>query len=206
MATQNAVNVGIVAGGGQTYTFPASTSTLATIALAETLTSKTLTSPIISGAGGNTAGQHGYDATNKAVLVGDGTANQSLYTSAWKSFTPSWTNVTVGNATNTGAYAIYGKTVFFRFGFTWGNTTSASGQAILTLPVTLGSIFTGTFIATVRIVAAGSLYAGSMGSGGAISVLQASGTYLTPVAISATVPGTFTTNDSWAGEGFYESA
>ena len=47
MAKNNAIDIDIETGGGNTYTFPSATSTLATLALAETLTNKTLTDPKI---------------------------------------------------------------------------------------------------------------------------------------------------------------
>ena len=42
MAKNNAIDIDIETGGGNTYTFPSATSTLATLALAETLTNKDL--------------------------------------------------------------------------------------------------------------------------------------------------------------------
>ena len=47
MAKNNAIDVVIETGGGNTYTFPSATSTLATLDLAETLRNKTLTDPKI---------------------------------------------------------------------------------------------------------------------------------------------------------------
>ena len=47
MAKNNAIDIDIETGGGNTYTFPSATSTLASLDLAETLTNKTLTDPKI---------------------------------------------------------------------------------------------------------------------------------------------------------------
>lgn len=49
--------------GTNVYTFPASTSTLASLALSETFTNKTLTSPLISNNVASAAGSIEYDAT-----------------------------------------------------------------------------------------------------------------------------------------------
>ena len=47
MTKNNAIDIDIETGGGNTYTFPSATSTLASLDLAETLTNKTLTDPKI---------------------------------------------------------------------------------------------------------------------------------------------------------------
>ena len=51
---------------------------------------------------------------------------------AW---TPTWTNVTVGNGTVTAQYAEVGSLVFGYIKLEWGSTTSQSGDAIFSLPV-----------------------------------------------------------------------
>jgi hypothetical protein len=61
---------------------------------------------------------------------------------AWQSWTPSWTNVTVGNGTVTAQYAQIGKTVFIRLYFTLGSTSSISGTVSVSLPVTANSTYT----------------------------------------------------------------
>lgn len=55
---------------------------------------------------------------------------------AWTAFTPTWTNLTVGNGTNVGRYYQVGKTVHFSATLSWGTTTSATtAGVVLTLPV-----------------------------------------------------------------------
>lgn len=109
--------------------------TLADTSSAQTFTNKTLTSPIISGASGTTAGQHGYDATNKALLVGDGSAIQSLFTSAWKTWTPT---ITGFSATPTGGiyrYCQIGKLVVAQVWMPNTGTSNSTGFTI-SAPVT----------------------------------------------------------------------
>jgi hypothetical protein len=48
---------------------------------------------------------------------------------AWIAFTPSWTNLTVGNASiNSGAYCQVGKVVVVRFNLKFGNTSSLTNM------------------------------------------------------------------------------
>lgn len=132
---------------------------------------------------------------------------------AWASFTPSWANVTVGNGTNTGWYLQIGKTVFVKTRFVMGST-STMGAAVLTLPVTasanamvdslagLGSIFiqdsgTAVFNGGVRYRSTTTVDP---------FVWTASGTYVIPTTFSSTVPMTWTTNDNFIMQFFYEAA
>lgn len=54
---------------------------------------------------------------------------------AWQSFTPSWTNLTVGNGTNTGKYRVTGNTVQMITVLTFGTTSSITTGAYFTPPV-----------------------------------------------------------------------
>ena len=67
-----------------------------------------------------------YNGTAWVVLAQPG---------AWSLYTPTWTNLTVGNGTVNAAYSQVGKTVHFRVGILWGTTTSASGNWYPSLPV-----------------------------------------------------------------------
>lgn len=58
----------------------------------------------------------------------------------WQSWTPTWTGLTVGNATVSAKYVQVGKTVNFRLTVTFGTTTSiASGNTRFSFPVTASS-------------------------------------------------------------------
>lgn len=62
---------------------------------------------------------------------------------AWQSWTPTWTNLTIGNGTNTANYIQIGKTVFFEIKTVFGSTTSITGSPpSFTLPVTASSSYT----------------------------------------------------------------
>lgn len=52
------------------------------------------------------------------------------------SFTPSWTNLTVGNGSNVCRYIQIGKMVFVQGSMLFGSTSSISGAVSFTLPVT----------------------------------------------------------------------
>ena len=67
MTKNNAIDIDIETGGGNTYTFPSATSTLATLGLAETLTNKDLSDA------SNTLGS--ANVTAAGALMDDEVAN-----------------------------------------------------------------------------------------------------------------------------------
>ena len=54
----------------------------------------------------------------------------------WTAFTPTMTNVTLGNGTLAATYMQAGKFVQFRIKVTFGSTTAITGSPTFTLPVT----------------------------------------------------------------------
>ena len=147
----------------------------------------------------------------KIILAGDlgGTADAPTVVGvtgvAWTSFTPTWTNLTVGNGTNAGYYKISNKTFRCRVQFIFGTTSSISGAVqISSLPFTMNS---NAYSATER---------SSLGTGNALdsgtnifkieplwntstSVLLrtvgVSGSFTNFVDLSSTSPMTWTTSD-----------
>jgi hypothetical protein len=66
--------------------------------------------------------------------IGD-TSTYPVIPGAWTPYTPTWTNLTVGNGSVNGGYVQIGKTVHFQTGILWGTTTSASGIWHPSIPV-----------------------------------------------------------------------
>lgn len=175
-----------------TLTLPTSTDTLVGRATTDTLTNKTLTDPVINQFG---------------AASGLG--------AAWSTYTPTWTNVTIGNAVVTARYNQIGKRVTLRINATWGSTTSASGQIQFSLPVTAAS-YAGT--ANVGSIGVGTLYHVSPAAVydcsvtmvsttvAGIVVKNAAGTYLTLANATNTVPVTWASSDEWNWLIIYEAA
>jgi hypothetical protein len=135
---------------------------------------------------------------------------------AWTSYTPTLTNITLGNGTRTGRYLQIGKTIDFQVKITFGSTTSITAtNANITLPVTAQA---GNWVSTdaggyddsanlwypLAIMTAA-------GGGGASTTAFIIKTWPNPaganlVTINATVPFTWITNDILVASGRYEAA
>lgn len=53
----------------------------------------------------------------------------------WSTYTPTYTNLTIGNAAVTARYAAAGRLIHWRVGIAGGSTSSASGAIKVSLPV-----------------------------------------------------------------------
>ena len=83
------------------------------------------------------------DTYTQSTLDGKFATQLNFPAGAWTSYTPTFTNLTVGNGTINAAYNQIGKTVNVRISFTWGSTTSAnSSTTIVSLPVTAKNVGT----------------------------------------------------------------
>ena len=147
-----------------------------------------------------------------STLVADSSAATGLkWQGAYTSYTPTFTNLTIGNGSMSAKYLQVGKLVYVFIQFVMGSTSSMGTDPFFTFPITadgspqgpLGnyyiqdygvSEYTGTFLyrsnttAALRIVAVNGIYAGG------------------PNPLSATVPFTWGTNDYLEGTFIYGAA
>lgn len=126
---------------------------------------------------------------------------------AWTLYTPTWTNLTVGNGVVKAAYLQWGKRVECRGTFKFGSTTSVTGSFTVSLPVAPKSAV--SMIGTAFAVDAS---AGFVRTIGAVDIDSAVfGTALNfssngTASWTATAPVTWATNDLITWYITYEAA
>ena len=132
-------------------------------------------------------------------------------TAAWTVWTPTYSNITVGNATVTAKYLKVGRMVTGGIHIQFGSTSAVTGDAFITLPVPAAS---GALVAaTVHYYNPTGTTAGWVlgayeisGSNLYLRAPLATGTYLQFASLSATIPGTWQTNSQIRAQFTYESA
>jgi hypothetical protein len=171
-----------------------------------------------------TTTNNGWETPDDTDLVKDGALairdlGQDIDTSlgtgllAWTAYTPTFTNLTLGNGTIDFKYAKLGKNVFVRGLLTWGTTTSATASGIaFSTPVT-GTGFTGSpIIGQARFNDIGTenyngiVTMGASGNGMSVSALNTAGTYSVIRAANNTVPMTWVNTDQLLISVTYEAA
>lgn len=124
------------------------------------------------------------------------------------SWTPTWTNLTVGDGTTEqSTWVRIGNTIFFTLFVTFGSTSSISGAPSFSLPAAAANAF--TVNALYYDDSATTYYEGrctGFASAAALAVSNSSSTYLTTTVLSSTVPFTWATDDLIVAHGFYIAA
>lgn len=133
---------------------------------------------------------------------------------AWTAYTPTFTNLTVGNGTLSGGSVRLGRTIHFYVKFILGTTSTVGTAPTFSLPVAASARYSSTtldVLGRVLILDAGtadfggvSMFASS--TTGALQVYNAASTYLQVNGFTATVPMTWTTGDGFVVYGTYEAA
>ena len=153
--------------------------------------------------------------TNGQVLTADSTTATGLAwstaaspTYAWTTWTPTLTNMTLGNGTITARYQTIGKTVNVYFQFVLGTTSSIGSFPNFSLPVTPSQTYlvfpcwfkdegVTDYFGVIATLTSGQAWP---------RVGYAAGTYVQDYAISATIPFTWGATDRFFCEFSYEVA
>ena len=133
---------------------------------------------------------------------------------AWTTWSPSYTNITAGNATVVARYVQIGNLVVASFSFILGSTSAIGTGPAVSTPVAVASTTAtdvnpagpayindataGLFVGSIRLLASLDRFL--------ISVNLASGTHVSTAGITSTVPMTWTTSDSIQFVATYEAA
>ena len=134
---------------------------------------------------------------------------------SWSAWTPTWTNLTVGNATQTARYSQSGKTVFFSLKLVLGSTSSVASSPNFTFPVTPASV-TAAQASVVQVVYLDAGTAGYLGTSDPRNRTTTTITINAPSntvqlqeqdrSVSSTVPFTWVSTDTIWVSGMYEAA
>lgn len=151
------------------------------------------------------------EAAPKRLQIYNGTAWLD-YDAEYTAFTPTWTNLTVGNATQDFTYARLGKLVHYVGYLQLGSTTSVSTAPTLTLPVTaangagynIGTIYYSDGGATPSF-SMGYVYTTSTTVLGMFTMLT-NGTYADRANVGAAAPFTWATGYRFLLNIVYEAA
>jgi len=158
-------------------------------------------------------GQFAYLEDSNTTQFYDGAAWQSVGAApAWIDYTPTWTNLTVGNATQDFRYWQLGKFVCVQGSLTWGSTTSVTNTVAMSVPVTSityenNQAFLGgaTLFDATADWQEGFIFSDTS-TRVRFRVAVASTTYVTTTSITNTLPFTWTTSDVISVNFIYEAA
>lgn len=125
-------------------------------------------------------------------------------TEAWTAYTPTNTNVTVGNGLQSARFTRMGRTIFWEYQLIWGTTTAFGGTVEIGLPAAAYQSSTGITGSVFCQDATGNTFIG-LATTVSASVVQLR-LNNTPNVVNATVPFTWTTSDALVVGGSYEGA
>ena len=172
----------------------------------------TTTGDTIYSSSGTTQARLGIGSTGQVLTVASGVpswATPAAASDAYTSWTPTLTNITLGNGTINAKYVQIGKLVHATISFTWGSTTSSSGTWYFSFPVTCATSGS-TYIGTCRLLDAGTAnYPGMIlveNSTSFVPLAQyAANTWVETSNVGTTTPFTWTTNDNMSASFIYEA-
>ncbi len=165
---------------------------------------------LIAATGADTPARLAVGANDLLLTAASGETTGLKYTGAWTSWTPTYANFTIGNATVTAKYQQIGKIVNIFYRAVWGSTTSFTSFPQITLPINAANSGYSTGNAYLEDNGIGS-FAGSILIETAnvfqLILQNSTGTYASNAFLSAnTIPFTWATGDKMIATFSYEVA
>jgi len=129
----------------------------------------------------------------------------------WTTYSPTLTNIAVGNGTQVAKYGMFGRVYFLKWQLTLGSTSTVTGLPTISLPVSAADAIELNLHAAAGFfdLSASTTYIAGMGATTTavmLYALNASATYTTLTAASSTVPFTWATGDIMRLTATYEGA
>jgi hypothetical protein len=150
---------------------------------------------------------------NTVIKSADINTNFDEITSAWESWSPTYSGISIGDGTATAFCKKIGKTVHFVHTIICGSTTAITTFPQFSLPYNRSSNYTATvtIVGTTIFNDGGVFYIGVSGlltsaQSIALRVMGSAGTYANWVSPTSTVPFVIASGDQIVSTGTYESA
>jgi hypothetical protein len=118
-------------------------------------------------------------------------------------WTPSWTNLTVGNGVTVARFAIIGRMVRYHIDFTLKSGSSVGAGVSVTFPVTGGASNQLIYGEAIYVSSGTGYTKGCIFEDNALRIYTSDGTYVTIATVTTTTPFTWKTNDNISIEGSY---
>lgn len=142
---------------------------------------------------------------SQIYIAGVYSSGQTVKNYLWQTWTPSWTNLSVGDGGTAARYYILDNLVFFSLNFTFGSTTSISAFPAFSLPVSKYSI---TMQMNALYLDNGTLWYPGYGLVGGDNVelyaFDTTSTYAGMMTVNTSVPFTWVAGDAIVVNGVYE--
>ena len=198
--------------GGQLYFTATSSAIFFDIVQSSGMTNPmTTTGDTIYSSSGTTPARLGIGSASQVLTVSGGVPTWATPAAAgvtWAAYTPTFSEMTVGNATYTARSATSGKLVYFYIKFTLGSTTTFSTYPAFTLPTQPS--YAQSFYGASKDYSAGIDYAMYFNNNGTDAICYIGGlrrpTTYVETQFAANVPMTWAVSDYFYVTGAYEIA
>jgi hypothetical protein len=167
---------------------------------------------LVAGTGADAFARLAVGANDLLLTAASGEATGLKYTGSWSNYTPTFTNLTVGNGTLAARYCQIGKVCFVKMFFQMGSTSSMGTTPYFTLPVTAGTYqataqFGTMYIEDAGVVSVTGVFIARDTTTAFLSALGANVTFVGGNSpFTASSPFTWGTGDFFIGQFYYEVA